>query len=99
MADRTKARVVLFGERDGGRRRAEDVRLDDRGQAVFTLRTPTGCADVTLRLYGEHHVSNALAAAAVARELGMPDGEIATALSERDALAAGGWRSPSAPTA
>jgi UDP-N-acetylmuramoyl-tripeptide--D-alanyl-D-alanine ligase len=90
MADRTKARVVLFGESEQAAVRATDVRLNDRGQAVFSLRTPTGCADVTLRLYGEHHVSNALAAAAVASELGMPAGEIATALSSAGSLSH--WR-------
>jgi len=45
---------------------------------------------VTMRLYGEHHVSNALAAAAVASELGMPVGEIATALSAAGTLSH--WR-------
>jgi UDP-N-acetylmuramoyl-tripeptide--D-alanyl-D-alanine ligase len=45
---------------------------------------------VTLRLYGEHHVSNALAAAAVAHELGMSTQEIATALSEAGTLSR--WR-------
>ncbi|HEY5836157.1 UDP-N-acetylmuramoyl-tripeptide--D-alanyl-D-alanine ligase [Streptomyces sp.] len=90
MRSRTKARVVLFGESEEAEVRAEKVRLNDRGQAVFSLRTPTGCADVTLRLYGEHHVSNALAAAAVARELGMPVEEIATALSAAGPLSQ--WR-------
>ncbi|WP_329179773.1 UDP-N-acetylmuramoyl-tripeptide--D-alanyl-D-alanine ligase [Streptomyces sp. NBC_01477] len=90
MADRTKARVVLFGESEQAAVRATDVRLNDRGQAVFSLRTPTGCAEVTLRLYGEHHVSNALAAAAVASELGMPAGEIAIALSAAGPLSH--WR-------
>ncbi|WP_225848368.1 UDP-N-acetylmuramoyl-tripeptide--D-alanyl-D-alanine ligase [Streptomyces sp. HPF1205] len=90
MADRTKARVVLFGESEDAAIRAENVRLNDRGQAVFGLRTPTGCADVTLRLYGEHHVSNALAAAAVASELGMPAAEIASGLSAAGPLSQ--WR-------
>ncbi|MGW2355175.1 UDP-N-acetylmuramoyl-tripeptide--D-alanyl-D-alanine ligase [Actinacidiphila glaucinigra] len=90
MSSRTAARVVLFGESADADVRAENVRLNDRGQAVFTLTTPTGCSEVTLRLYGEHHVSNALAAAAVARELGMPVEEIATALSEAGTLSR--WR-------
>ncbi|WP_431951362.1 UDP-N-acetylmuramoyl-tripeptide--D-alanyl-D-alanine ligase [Actinacidiphila sp. bgisy167] len=90
MSSRTKARVVLFGESADADVRAENVRLNDRGQAVFTLTTPSGCREVTLRLYGEHHVSNALAAAAVARELGMPVDEIATALSEAGTLSR--WR-------
>jgi UDP-N-acetylmuramoyl-tripeptide--D-alanyl-D-alanine ligase len=90
MSSRTKARIVYFGEAADADVRAENVTLNDRGQAVFTLRTPSGCAEVTLRLYGEHHVSNALAAAAVARELGMPVGEIATALSAAGTLSH--WR-------
>ncbi|MCH6159788.1 UDP-N-acetylmuramoyl-tripeptide--D-alanyl-D-alanine ligase [Streptomyces marispadix] len=90
MSERTRARVLLFGEAEEAHVRAENVRLTDRGQPTFTLRTPTGCGDVTLRLYGEHHVSNALAAAAVAHELGMPAGDIATALSAASTLSR--WR-------
>ena len=90
MKSRTKARVVTFGEAAEADVRAENVTLNERGQPVFTLHTPSGCADVTMRLYGEHHVSNALAAAAVARELGMPVEEIATALSAAGTLSH--WR-------
>ncbi|MFF8274794.1 UDP-N-acetylmuramoyl-tripeptide--D-alanyl-D-alanine ligase [Streptomyces lateritius] len=90
MATRTHARVTLFGEGDDADVRAENVRLTENGQPSFRLHTPTGCSDVTLRLYGEHHVSNALAAAAVAHELGMPVQEIATALSEAGSLSR--WR-------
>lgn len=90
MATRTKARVVLFGEAADADVRAENVRLTQLGQPSFTLQTPTGCSDVTMRLYGEHHVSNALAAAAVAHELGMSVDEIALALSEAGTLSR--WR-------
>ncbi|KIZ18240.1 UDP-N-acetylmuramoyl-tripeptide--D-alanyl-D-alanine ligase [Streptomyces natalensis] len=90
MAARTKARTVFFGEAENADVRAENVRLTELGQPAFTLRTPSGCSDVTMRLYGEHHVSNALAAAAVAHELGMPVDEIATALSEAGTLSR--WR-------
>ncbi|PRH77369.1 UDP-N-acetylmuramoyl-tripeptide--D-alanyl-D-alanine ligase [Streptomyces solincola] len=90
MASRTKARVLLFGEADEADVRAENVHLTDAGQPSFRLRTPTGCSEVTLRLYGEHHVSNALAAAAVAHELGMSAEEIATALSGAGTLSR--WR-------
>ncbi|MEV6328222.1 UDP-N-acetylmuramoyl-tripeptide--D-alanyl-D-alanine ligase [Streptomyces sp. NPDC051909] len=90
MASRTKAKVTFFGEADEAAVRAENVRLTESGQPSFRLHTPTGCSDVTLRLYGEHHVSNALAAAAVAHELGMPVEEIATALSEAGTLSR--WR-------
>ncbi|WP_329398092.1 UDP-N-acetylmuramoyl-tripeptide--D-alanyl-D-alanine ligase [Streptomyces melanogenes] len=90
MAPRTKARVLLFGEAEDADVRAENVRLTDAGQPSFRLHTPSGCSDVTLRLYGEHHVSNALAAAAVAHELGMSADEIARALSEAGTLSR--WR-------
>ncbi|MGW6360717.1 UDP-N-acetylmuramoyl-tripeptide--D-alanyl-D-alanine ligase [Streptomyces sp. NPDC055092] len=90
MASRTKARVLLFGEAADADVRAENVRLTENGQPSFSLRTPSGCSDVTLRLYGEHHVSNALAAAAVAHDLGMSVEEIALALSEAGTLSR--WR-------
>lgn len=90
MATRTKARVVLFGESDEADVRAENVHVDHLGRPSFRLRTPTGCRDLTLRLYGEHHVSNALAATAVAHELGMSVDEIALALSEAETLSR--WR-------
>ncbi|GAA4668004.1 UDP-N-acetylmuramoyl-tripeptide--D-alanyl-D-alanine ligase [Streptomyces chumphonensis] len=89
MAARTRARVVLFGESADADVRAEDVSLAD-GRPSFTLHTPSGCSDVTLRLYGEHHVSNALAAAAVAHELGMPADAIAQALNHARSLSK--WR-------
>ncbi|MFE9922954.1 UDP-N-acetylmuramoyl-tripeptide--D-alanyl-D-alanine ligase [Streptomyces sp. NPDC005774] len=90
MASRTKAKVLLFGESDEADVRAENVRLMDSGQPSFRLHTPSGASDVTMRLYGEHHVSNALAAAAVAHELGMSADEIALALSEAGSLSR--WR-------
>ncbi|MFF7589716.1 UDP-N-acetylmuramoyl-tripeptide--D-alanyl-D-alanine ligase [Kitasatospora purpeofusca] len=90
MAPRTKARVVYFGESAEADVRARDVRLDSTGRPSFTLSTPAGSAPVQLRLYGEHHVSNALAAAAVATELGMTVDDTAEALSEAGALSR--WR-------
>lgn len=90
MAARTRAKVVSFGESSDAQVRAENVRLTEQGQPTFTLHTPTGCGDVTMRLYGEHHVSNALAAAAVAHELGLPARDIATALCTAGSLSP--WR-------
>jgi UDP-N-acetylmuramoyl-tripeptide--D-alanyl-D-alanine ligase len=72
MAERTVARVVTFGRGSEAAVRAADVQLDDRGRAQFTLVTPTGSAPVRLRLLGAHNVTNALAAAALAGELGLP---------------------------
>lgn len=90
MSSRTKARVLLFGEAPEADVRGENVRLTADGRPAFSLHTPTGCSEVTMRLYGEHHVSNALAAAAVAHELGMPVHEIAEVLSEAGTLSR--WR-------
>ncbi|MGY0487047.1 UDP-N-acetylmuramoyl-tripeptide--D-alanyl-D-alanine ligase [Streptomyces sp. WG-D5] len=90
MASRTQAKVLFFGEAESADVRAANVRLTENGQPSFSLHTPSGCSEVTLRLYGEHHVSNALAAAAVAHDLGMSVEEIALALSEAGNLSR--WR-------
>ena len=91
MAARTQARVVTFGEEaSGGCVRAAGVRLDDLGRPSFTLLTPEGSAPVTLRLHGAHNVPNALAAAALAGELGLSLDAIADGLSA--AVARSRWR-------
>jgi UDP-N-acetylmuramoyl-tripeptide--D-alanyl-D-alanine ligase len=61
--------------------RATDIGLDDLGRASFGLIMGGTGADVRLRLHGRHHVANALAAAAVAAELGLDVAAIADALS------------------
>jgi UDP-N-acetylmuramoyl-tripeptide--D-alanyl-D-alanine ligase len=81
MARRARARVVGVGESPAARIRAEDVTLDEQARASFRLVTPHGAAPVTLPLHGEHHVGNALAAAAVALELGSTVDEVAARLS------------------
>jgi UDP-N-acetylmuramoyl-tripeptide--D-alanyl-D-alanine ligase len=81
MANRTSARVVGVGESPAAGVRAEDVTLDDQARASFRLVTHRGEAAVTLPLYGEHHVGNALSAAAVALELGSSVDEVAARLS------------------
>ncbi len=80
MATRTGARVVLFGEAAGAEVRAEGVTLDERGRARYALVTPEGRAAVTLAVTGRHQVGNTLAAAAVARELGLAPPALAEAL-------------------
>ncbi|WP_042367136.1 UDP-N-acetylmuramoyl-tripeptide--D-alanyl-D-alanine ligase [Streptacidiphilus neutrinimicus] len=90
MVPRTQARVVFYGEAEDATVRAEDVRFDQLQRASFTLSTPTGSAPVALKLYGEHHVSNALAAAAVATVCGLGVERIAAALSEAGSLSK--WR-------
>lgn len=81
MAERTAGRVVTFGLRPGAMIRADGVTVGREGRAAFTLVTPAGTAPVRLRLVGAHNVVNALAAAAIAGELGMPVTELADSLS------------------
>ncbi len=77
MAERTAARIVLVGQSPAAHVRAEDIELDEQARARFTLVTPQGSAPVSLPLHGEHHVANALTAAAVALELGATADEVA----------------------
>ncbi|MCH7232469.1 UDP-N-acetylmuramoyl-tripeptide--D-alanyl-D-alanine ligase [Glycomyces sp. L485] len=81
MAESTRAQVITFGIRSGADIAAADVEPGD-GRHRFTLRTPDGEASVELRLWGGHHVYNALAAAAVAWRLGASPDHIAERLSE-----------------
>ena len=90
MAAQTRARVITFGRRADADVRAADVLLDDLGRPGFTLVAPDGSAPVQLRLFGAHNVSNALAAAALAGQLGMPVAEAAAGLSA--ATARSRWR-------
>ena len=96
MAARTQARVVTFSASPHPATppqpsvRAADIRLDDLGRPSFTLLTPEGSAPVTLRLHGAHNVPNALAAAALARELGLGLDGIADGLGA--AVARSRWR-------
>ncbi len=70
MDRRTSARVVRFGRAREAAVRATDIALDGAGCPSFRLITPVGQAAVQLAVPGEHQVSNALAAATVALELG-----------------------------
>ena len=86
MAAVAPGRVVRFGRlADDLDVTATDVELDETGRARFVLRAGEESALVHLGLVGEHHVSNALAAAAVAHVLGTPLRDVAHALSGRAA--------------
>jgi len=78
---------------DGGSVRARDVELDGRARARFTLEVETDgvvtAAPVRLAVHGEHHVGNALAAAAVAVELGATVARVAELLGTAEAVSRG----------
>jgi len=75
--------IVTYGFNKDAMVRAEDV-VHEGGRMRFrVLREGTdGALDVTLNLPGRHNVLNALAAIAVATELGVSDKAIVTALGE-----------------
>ena len=90
MASRTDARVVTFGLSAPADVRAFDVVLDALARPSFRMRTAVGEVDVSLSLHGAHHVSNALAATAVALELGLGLDSVAAALAGVEAVSR--WR-------
>jgi UDP-N-acetylmuramoyl-tripeptide--D-alanyl-D-alanine ligase len=90
MASQTSARVVTFGRGQGADVRADQVTLDDQGRPRFTLIMSGAAEPVALRLHGEHNVANALAAAALAGQLGLSTAAIAAGLSA--AVSRSRWR-------
>jgi len=85
MAAVTAARVVRFGTSSAADVRAEAVSADAGGTS-FTLVADGESTPVRLRILGEHHVFNALAALTAARELGI-DRDAAIAAIEQVARA------------
>jgi UDP-N-acetylmuramoyl-tripeptide--D-alanyl-D-alanine ligase len=79
-AARTPARSVLFGTAGDADVRAEEVSLADDATATFALVHGGRRAPVSLRVPGEHMVSNALAAAATGIALGLEPDTCAAAL-------------------
>jgi UDP-N-acetylmuramoyl-tripeptide--D-alanyl-D-alanine ligase len=79
MAEETAASVRWFGLSETADVRAEDIEATAAGTG-FTLVADGVRIPVQLRILGEHHVSNALAALTVARELGVDLAEAVTAI-------------------
>ncbi|WP_258726767.1 UDP-N-acetylmuramoyl-tripeptide--D-alanyl-D-alanine ligase [Cellulomonas sp. NS3] len=91
MAGLASGDVVTFGGTPEATVRARDIRLDRAGRVSFTLVAPgpdgtDASAPVQLRLVGEHHLNNALAAAAASLAVGLPLEHVARVLSAADAL-------------
>ena len=89
MAELTAARVLWFGRHPEADVRATDIDSDAQGTR-FTLHIGGESQPVVFRVLGEHHVTNALAAAAVGHELGLPVPHIVEALES--ATKAARWR-------
>ena len=92
MAPRTKARVVWFST-DAGQANKSDywatsISLDAVARASFMLNTKDGSWPVTLQVFGEHQVANALAAAAIAMEAGVAPELVVAGLEAHSAASA-----------
>lgn len=81
--------IMEFGTEDGWVH-ASEISLDEWTRPTFQLHIGDRSATVSLQLLGEHHVSNALAAAAIAHACGVTIDVIAPALS--NATARSHWR-------
>ena len=79
MAQQTAAKVSSFGLDSSADLWATDIEATSRGTA-FTVHTAQEATPVQLRILGEHHVTNALAAIAAARALGIEVGRSVSAL-------------------
>ena len=82
MAEVTAARVVRVSRNSQTDVWAGPVTLDELARPQFALHAADDVADVTLAVHGDHQVSNALCAAAVALECGATLGQVAAALAD-----------------
>src|SRR5216683_3395096 len=73
--------IVTYGMREDAMVRATEIVPGDR-MRFRALREGASALEITLNLPGRHNVQNALAAIAVATELGVPDAAIRKALAE-----------------
>jgi UDP-N-acetylmuramoyl-tripeptide--D-alanyl-D-alanine ligase len=81
MAAKTAARVVRVSRNSQADIWAGDVSLDATARPSFTLHAGDVTVPISLAVHGDHQVSNALCAAAVALECGATGEQLATALA------------------
>ncbi len=81
MAEVTAARVVRVSRNRETDVWAGPVTLDELARPQFTLHAGDTAVDISLAVHGDHHVSNALCAAAVALECGATAAQIAESLA------------------
>lgn len=86
MGEKTRARVIRVGRTRGddtgpGDVWAGPVSLDELARPRFALHAGDQTVDVALAVHGDHQVSNALCAAAVALECGASGEQVAAALA------------------
>jgi UDP-N-acetylmuramoyl-tripeptide--D-alanyl-D-alanine ligase len=76
LAERARCRVILVGETEGNKLRAENVEIANR-----SIRFRMDGMEYCVHAAGRHHLTGALAAIAIAREIGMGPDDIARGLS------------------
>jgi UDP-N-acetylmuramate--alanine ligase len=74
--------IVSYGLSEGAQIRAVNVRTDSGRMKFTALREDDTTLEITLNLPGDHNVRNALAAIAVATEIGVEDEAIVQALAK-----------------
>lgn len=80
MEKQSSGRIHFFGTASESEFRASGIALTPKG-TEFTLHFPDGKAkEIKLNILGEHHVMNALAAAAVGYSLGISEADIVSSL-------------------
>jgi UDP-N-acetylmuramoyl-tripeptide--D-alanyl-D-alanine ligase len=82
MAEVTAARVVRVSRNSQTDVWAGPVTLDELARPQFALHSGDAVVDITLAVHGDHQVSNALCAAAVALECGATLEQVAAALAD-----------------
>ncbi len=73
-------KFVSYGIENDANVMANNIKFERFGETTFTLKTPTGEAEVSFKLSGKHNILNALAASAVGHIFGMSAVEIAESL-------------------
>jgi UDP-N-acetylmuramoyl-tripeptide--D-alanyl-D-alanine ligase len=98
MAERTSARVALFGESPQCSVRGTVLSTSGLEGISFRLTCDDESVDVSAPLPGRHNLYNALAAATVGLADGLSLQEVAAALAAADVLrAAPSWTTPTMP--
>jgi len=81
MANKTDARIIRVSRNSPADVWADDIGLDELARPTFTLHAPGVAVGVRLAVHGDHQVSNALCAAAVALQCGATGEQVADALA------------------
>lgn len=87
MMGKLKCRVVTYGRHHGANVTVRESFVTEKGDVVFRLLVGDLAKQVKLAVPGEHNISNALAAAAIAHAAGVGVEEIVSGLHDFKAIA------------